>query len=444
MIFIPVLILGLILYISGKRLESSLIFCFFLFQGFQFIPETWFETGLGFSKSQDFAFLYVAILFIWGCFSYGDFIPKNKITLCIAIYLVFIVFLILYSKFYYQIDTGDIIRTSRYYFFVLAYYIFRRLSTEEISLLLKILFYITLFQCILFIIQAFTGIALLVGAENHKTGIITRFYNAPKMMYFLVFYAVFANPFQGKLKYVSTFIIVTTLFLPMTRSLSMVFVLCLFIGTYYFLGGAKRFIKYLPIVLVIFLPLFVAVAALMAGRTVSDIQSVVNGEFVEAEDVELTQESTFLFRMAHTYERYLYMEEKTERLLFGAGLMAEDSKYTDKKFDFVIGLTNEKKGTPVQLDTADTSWSNFLIRYGIVGTVLYLFLYVSLTLYFYKNRKNEWGLPVFLYLLLLLGVSFTSDLFYQVYVLVFPLMLYDHIINNIKENDKGNSANFIV
>ena len=72
------------------------------------IPEIWF--GI---KPADYALIYVVSLFIWGCIKYEDFIPKNKITLFIGIFLGFIVFECFLSRFYYHIDWESIIRTGR-------------------------------------------------------------------------------------------------------------------------------------------------------------------------------------------------------------------------------------------------------------------------------------------------------------------------------------------
>ena len=156
LLFFIFLILGIVLYLMGKRVTSVLIFFFFLLKGFQIIPEEYFVL-----KSADYAVIYVSILFIWGCIKYNDFIPKNKITLLIAIYLSFILFEMSLSRLYYHIPWNEIIRTSRQHVLVLSYFIFRRLDKTEISYILKVLFYVVLIQCCLFIIQVFTGLPIL-------------------------------------------------------------------------------------------------------------------------------------------------------------------------------------------------------------------------------------------------------------------------------------------
>jgi len=425
MLLIPLLILSIILYIIGNRISSVLIFFFFLFDGFQIVPEVLFNTHIGFSKSIDFAFIYLISTFIYGFVKYEDYIPVNRITKLIMLYLSFIIISIGVSLLYYHIDLFDIIRTSRSYFFVLSYFVIRRLTKEEMTKLLKILFLVVFFQCCLFIIQAFTGLALLTGAESGRSGIITRFYNIPLMLYFIIFYAIFYNPYKGWPKIITTVIPSVTMFLPLHRSLMIAFILCLFIGVYIKIGGIKKIMKYLPFLLILILPFFLIVAKATGERTLTDIKSVLNGEFIEVgDDFELDQESTFMFRMAHFFERFIDITESNMGIIFGTGFMTEDSEYTYRHFNYQIGLTSDVTGDTVQLDTSDICWSNFIVRYGLIGTLLFIYIFFSITSIYNKDIKLV-GLPIFLYMILLFIVSFTSDLMYQNRMLIFPLLLYN-------------------
>ena len=439
MLFIPILIVSIILYLSGKRILSTILFFFFLFDGFQIIPEKFFETGMGISKSTDFALLYIIILFIYGIINTKDFIPINKLALLLGGYLLFIVCLIGISYYTYHIPFVEIIRTSRYYLFALSYFVLRRLTKEEISSILKILFCIVIFQSILFTIQGFTGIALLIGAESHKSAkLITRFYNSPLMLYFFVFYGIFNNPFTGKYKYISALICIVCVYMPLHRSLTISFILILILGLFLKMGKIKQFINYLPMLLLCVIPLVAVMGAQLASRTMNDINSVTTGEFVDIEEIELGEESTLLFRIAHFYERYMHILEKPIETAFGSGLMEEESNYTNKKFDFIVGLENEKTGEIVQLETSDIAWSNLIIRYGIIGTLIYLTIYISIMIFYYKHRKVRYALSTFLYLLLLLFTSITSNQLYYVYMLVFPLMFFDMTLEKNNPNLTNN------
>jgi len=442
MLFIPLLILSIILYIIGNRISSTLIFFFFLFNGFQFIPEVLFDTHVGISKSIDFAFVYIVVLFIYGFIKYNDYIPANRISKLIAIYLSFIIISIGVSILYYNINIVDIIRTARSYFLVLSYFILRRLTKEESDKLLKILFSIVLFQCCLFIIQAFTDIELLTGGgSGGHFGIITRYYNLPLMLYFFVFYAIFNNPYKGGLKTFSTIILSITMFLPLHRSLMMAFIITVFIGIYIRIGRIKKIMKYIPILLIAIIPFFFFTAKNDGGRTITDIKNVLNGEFIDIDDdFIMDEESTFMFRMAHFFERYMDVTDTKMGIIFGAGLMTEDSEYTNKHFDYQIGLISEETGHLIQLDTSDIAWSNFIIRYGVIGTFIYLFFYFGIMTLFIKERMKLCGLINTLYMLIIFIISLTSDQLYTVYMLIFPLYFHDML----SKEENTCEANFLM
>lgn len=443
MLFLPLLLIAIVLYIGGQRTYSLLIFFFFVFSGFQIIPEEMFDTGLGFSKSQDFALMYIFALFAWGCFSYHDFIPLNKMTYLIAVYLAAVLIIIGVNKFSYGLGWTDIIKTSRSYFFVLAYYPLRRVSKQEVDRLFRILLVILLFQCLLFAMQVFTGKAILTGAEDKtESRFLYRFYNSPRMIYFFLFYVILVQPVGKKYSRIAAVILLVTIFLPMHRGLSIIVIMTLILGYLLNVGNLMRFIRYLPYFLLFAIPLGIILLAQLGSRTMADLQMLRDGNYAEMEsaddieDFEMDEESTFTFRVGHFMERYLYAQTNTLNKYFGLGLMPEDSPYTEHNFNFIMGLDNEEKGGIVQLETADISWSNFVVRYGYVGTVAYLIFYLGLTWIFFKNRKNKLALSLFLYMLLILGTSITSDLLYQVYRNVFILMLFDLAVIR-KPEEKG-------
>ncbi|RGY92075.1 hypothetical protein DXA15_22840 [Parabacteroides sp. AM58-2XD] len=426
-----------------------LIFFFFSFYGFQIIPDELFETGLGFSKSTDFALVYIFVLFVYGCFAYHDYIPLNRMTYLIAVYLAAILVIIGVNKFVYGIGWGDILKTSRNYFFVLAYYPLRRVEKEEVDRLLKILLYIVLFQSLLFAIQAFTGKAILAGEEDKSGGdLIYRFYNSPRMLYFFIFYTLFVQPLGKKYSTFAGIVLIITSFLPMHRSLIIMVILTLSFGYMLNVGNLKRFIRYLPYALLVAIPLCFILFAQVGSRTISDLQMLREGNFAEIEDsdeienFEMDSESTFTFRIAHFMERYLYSKTNVMYEFFGLGLMTDDSPYTYNNFNFVIGLPDENGGI-YQLDTPDIAWSNFVARYGYVGTVAYLVFYIGLAWFFFVNRKDKLSLSLLLYMLLVLGTSLTSETLYQVGRNVFVLMLFDFIIDK-KRNEENNSSNLLV
>ena len=134
------------------------------------------------------------------------------------------------------------------------------------------------------------------------------------------------------------------------------------------------------------------------------------------------------FGQSHFFERYMEVTETTIGTLWGLGFMAEGSRYTDNHFNFIIGLPNVQNEGTIQVDTSDIAWSIFIIRYGILGTFIYLLLY-GYTILYYWRIKNNFSASVVLSLFLVLGISFTSDQLYYTTALVFPLLYHDYYEN---------------
>lgn len=338
MLFIPLLLLAIALYICGQRTYSLLIFFFFSFYGFQIIPDELFETGLGFSKSTDFAIgIYLCLICLWLILLIMIIyrLNMNDLFNCRFIWPQYLV-IIGVNKFVYGIGWGDILKTSRNYFFVLAYYPLRRVEKEEVDRLLKILLYIVLFQSLLFAIQAFTGKAILAGEEDKSGGdLIYRFYNSPRMLYFFIFYTLFVQPLGKKYSTFAGIVLIITSFLPMHRSLIIMVILTLSFGYMLNVGNLKRFIRYLPYALLVAIPLCFILFAQVGSRTISDLQMLREGNFAEIEDsdeienFEMDSESTFTFRIAHFMERYLYSKTNVMYDVFWFGI-------NDRRFSIYI------------------------------------------------------------------------------------------------------------
>jgi hypothetical protein len=146
------------------------------------------------------------------------------------------------------------------------------------------------------------------------------------------------------------------------------------------------------------------------------------------------KESTFSFRIAHFLERNQYILDHPKAMLMGAGLMTEDSKTTGSMFDFDIGLVEELSGSTVQLDTGDISYSFLILRFGYLGAILNLALFIYLMVYFYKNRENKYGFFGFLFFVLTFVVSFFASNFSYPMTFLLPLITYNIIKKTKVEN----------
>ncbi len=419
MLFIPLLILSIILYVIGHRVSSVLIFFFFCTGGFQIIPEPLFETFVGISKGIDFAFVYTIILFAYGLYRFDDFIPVNPLSKIILGYIILLLIIIGYSLFYYHIPLGEVIRTSRSFFIILSYFVIRRLDKAQFNKVVYALLGITIIQCVLYTIQALTAIPLMTEAVGGGSyfGFIHRYYNFPRYLY-LFFFILFFSTVKVHYKPWIISILAVALILPLSRSAILIVILLLFIGVLLKMENLKRLIKYIPIFLLVLGGVGLIVAKQIQGRTLTDIQSVLAGEFievVESDDSEMEEGSTFIFRMALVFERYLDVIESDVSFFIGKGFCIDGSPYTNANFRYSIGLNvADRDGVDIgiaQLYSPDISWSNLILRYGIVGTIIYTLAFIYLAIIILRKRSN-YSISLFLYAIFMLMNSISSDILF--------------------------------
>ena len=441
MIFIGIILIAILLYIRDYKISALLLFFFFITSGFNLIPEE--VTKFAFiSKGTDYAFLIlVGIIAIDGMYNRGYF-NRDNFTKYLILFASFLIICILYNKFTIKLGWGDILRTSRYQFFWIAYFVFRHQPKEKLEILLKYLFFIALFTAFLFLCQIVIGKNILVNTGEGYVRLfgfkIPRFYNQPDMLFFFTFMAIYHNPLKGILKYLSMIIFTAALLGAFHRSLIGCFLFSILIGFIIGLPYLKR-IYFLTAtsVLLLFIVVFWGYKFTHSDMYL-DVQPVISGNITNTNfDMDdLGSAATFTFRMLHLLERNQYILEHPKTMIFGAGLMPEDSKLVDKMFDFKIGIVEELTGATVQLETGDISYSDLLLRLGYVGTALYLLLIGYLMVFFYKKRDNRYGFFSFLYLILTIGDSFFSA--NLTFPITFLLPLISYLI--IKKTDTENQS----
>ena len=434
MVFIIIVIFAIGLYIWGYKIPALFIFFFFLTSGFNLIPEEIMELKL-FSKGMDYAIILIIAMVIIDSLCIKNYLKPDKLIWLVLIFFAFLISCIAYNKFVIGIGWKEIIRTARYNVLWIGYLVFRNLSKEQLHYLLKSLFFATVICAALYILQIVIDEHILNKSMKVYIRLsdvkIPRFYNQPDMLHFFTFMAIYLNPCKGMLKIVTTIILVVALLGALHRSLFMAFILAISIGYIIRLPRSKRVAILTSISIICFVFIVFWGYKFAKSRTVKDLALVtsVNVTDVEATDIDIEelQKSTFTFRVAHFLERNQYVLEHPKAMLFGAGLMTEDSKSTDAMFDFKVGLIEEALVKTTQLDTGDISYSILIMRYGYVGTIFVVALFIFFTSYFYKNHEDPVGLFSLAYLIVVLVTSFFSYLLVLPMTFVLPLISYSII-----------------
>ena len=429
MLFVGLALLSIFLYIRGYKISALTVFFFFITTGFNLVPDELVALKAPLTKNSDYAFFILLGFFTISSIFTRDFFKVDTFALYLIAFFSFLFICILYNRFSLGIGWGEITRTVRYYFFWLAYFVFRSMSKEQLLDLFKIFFIVTVASSVLFLLQLVVNQNILVEVNTSKSVVFgrefTRFYNQPSMLHFFIFMGIYYNPFKGKWKIMTTTILILAFLGAFHRSHIGIFIVCLIIGFVLKLPKLKQ------IQIVAIGSFFIIFIALFAGnrfshsRTFIDLKKVASGNVLDADiDVRDLKDATFTFRIAHFLERNEHILQKTSSVLFGGALLTEDSKMLDRFFDFKVGLIEELTGQIVQVDTADITYSLLVLRFGYLGSILFLILYLYLTVYFFKNKDNVFGHLSFLYMILSWGISFFSTNLVTPITYLLPIMSY--------------------
>ena len=429
MIFFIIVILAIALYVWGYKIPALIIFFFFITSGFNLVSEEMMENGL-FTKGLDYAILIICGMVLIDSFCIKNHLKPDKLIWFILTFYVFLALCVIYNRLVVGVGWTEIVRTARYNVLWIAYLVFRSMTKEQLYSLLKCLFWVTVVCSVLYLLQIVLNEHILIKAMKSSVKLFgikfPRFYNQPAMLQIFTFMAIYFNPYRGEKKIITTTILVLALLGAFHRSLIIAFILAILIGYIIRLPRIKRIIALTTIsVLSLFFIVFLGYK-FVNSRTIIDIANITSGN-VSADidiDIEKLHNSTFTFRIAHLLERNQYLLDHPKAMLFGAGLMTEDSKITDSMFDFATGLAEEITERTVQLDTGDISYSILFLRYGYLGSFLNLTLYGFLLAYFYKYRANPVGLFSFTYLIVVMVGTFFSQILTLPISFLLPLIAY--------------------
>ena len=433
------LLLALMWFKKGKKELSLFTFFGFLTSGFQLIPEAVFAFPVSI-KPTDYAILYLLGVIAMEYFSGKrkeliDVLPKFTL-----IFLSFIAIAAGISLFIHHIPIVEVIKNTRIYLLLLTPILYYTLSQDELERVLKLLFRMTLFISVLYIFQPILDTPLLQGyyteGQSRFLGIfkIARFYNLPKYLPIFFFLALYSTeiPKGKRLMYLS--IMTLPIFLCMHRSLLMAYIMVILFN--YFRATIKKIYPILIVLLVALIPFLGAIQGdILETKAAQDIIGSVE---IDPEDFVPGElgDATFTFRVIHFLERLYYASEEWITMLFGLGLMSEGSDYTINTFDFIVGLENEDTGFVDQVDTADIVWSLFVIRFGLIGTIIYLIYYFLLMRFFDNGLRNYKAKAAFSAMAVIFITSFTSVEMLSMEIMAALLLIFVLISKEVAEKNE--------
>lgn len=149
---------------------------------------------------------------------------------------------------------------------------------------------------------------------------------------------------------------------------------------------------------------------LEGGDTSTDLQSIINGEFITDAQMGYNSGGTFSYRIAWVAERILYLLNRPiGEQIFGLGFISEASQsIVDRMYDFQLGLMNPETKKIMQLSTPDIAYGNLISKLGICGCAIYIIFTIKLTAFFYKRKGQNALYAVFSALMISMFINSLS------------------------------------
>lgn len=346
---------------------------------------------------SDLGLFFVIIVF--AIESYKKNVLDLKIKRVVVAFFIFLLIAAIIDVSFNNTAIVDVLKTGKSWLCLLTFFIFSKLTFEELVKVFRYIIYITFIQIVLYYFQYFTGLNIynqISHSYEFEGKSISRGGFPPTYAYFVFLILLATNriiKFNQKQKIMFLFLIFGTAVLSLTRST--LFFLIFSIILYYIFDkiSAKKTVTILFISFIVGLILsYVPAIEQRVIDGIKDVKYSFNSNYQKSDVNE-----NFSFRIFHFQERLNYILKKPETILFGLGFIHESSL---KKKIFNIGIESKVTKNISQLDTGDFSWSSLIIRIGFLGIVLLLRLFYLMIKHFFLFRSSQFGLISFIYLIL--------------------------------------------
>ena len=419
-------------YIIELRKISLVIFFSFMLNGWCVLT----DDILG-SKNYDLALVYIIFTLVYSNLfeKKPPRIPDGKLRFWLFLFFLFMVIDIIFSLKHYQFTGYQVLQGCRASFLFLSYFILKNFDKEDFVWVHKLFFYITLVTSILYIFEVLFDWQLLPYDYEHVkiddfTG-IKRYYNSPPLLYWYIFVTILApKQLKSYFSFPGIFILVIALIATLGRTQIAMTGIVLALGLIV-QHKAKSLLMVAFVTMVLYAPFAGIIGLRFAGKyeksTGSEIKSIFSGGIQETAYIGNTNDvGTLTYRFAWIYERGAYLATRPlSENLMGLGLISDSQTITvHQRYAFLLGLPDQD-GETTQMTTPDISYGNLFSKYGYLGSIIYLCIWIYLLFFFiHHKRDNDYSFLGLLIVLEMILLSFSGTSTSDQGNLIYPFMVY--------------------
>lgn len=426
-------IFALYSYCTKKYTIALVLFIFFCYRFLRLIP-----AYLMRFDGPDYAVGFMIFAYLFGIHTIYMDKEDVKLRRYIVVMCIFLIISFGYSIVRYGLSPSNVFMASRMSFILPSYFLLKCLRKEWIEKALTILYVITIIHGILYVIQCITGIPVMgqTAKFDNVTGSF-RFLNFPPLSDFFLMVSVL-SPDSIKLpkrleKYKKYYPLV---FMAATictfGRLKIIVTLVVLLYGLWLKRKTTLIIKAVVLVFVLAIPFSGRLTSRMDnnGDTKSDIKVLLNGGMQDMASTGVNRGGTFTYRMAMLYERI-------ERL--------SRENFLDQLFGYGMEYDKDNKSTIVHfkvgkaLYTPDISYPVLIVKYGFLGTLIYLMIWIRMAIVCKKYKdENDLALCSYLFIVAIIFNEFSGSQITFFSWLMFPLLMTVYVQNS--ELNDGSST----
>lgn len=331
----------------------------------------------------------------------------------VVLFLAFFIIAAIIDLLVNDVKFSSVVRVFRQWICLSAVWMIPYLKPRDVIKTLNYVMYISVFIALVYLYEFYTDTDI-TGAFRLGNG--TRA-TIPWSVSFLVFVLLFNNCYRisAFLKWLFIAIIVFEYFMTGTRS---IFVACVIAAGVSLLFSGKGVSTNKIMIL--------AFSLAAVGIVLSTDNILTERLYSTKDDISALQGNSrriggnMSFRLLMVEERMYYLNQHPQYAVFGIGNIQESDL---KQQLFHIGLKS-KNGGVTQLDTGDIAWVLLFLRFGYLGTLIYIgTIFFSMVRLFFINRKSPLGFATLLYVLCsLLLLSYTSSAIASSFFWLVPIL----------------------
>jgi len=422
-------IYALYTYYTKKYTIALVLFIFFCYRFFRLVP-----AYLMRFDGPDYAVGFMILAFLFG--THTIYMAKEDIKLrwYIVAMCIFLVISFGYSVIRYNLSPSNVFMASRMSLILPCYFLLKCLRQEWIEKTLTILYVITIIHGILYVVQCVTGIPVMgQTAEFDRATGSFRFLNFPPLSDFFLMISVLSpnsielpERFDKYKKYFPLVFMATTI--CTFGRLKIIATLVVLLYGLWLKGKATLIIKVAVLTFILAIPFSEGLINRMNndGKTKGDIEVLLNGGMQHMASTGVNKGGTFTYRMAMLYERInrLSKEDFLDQV-FGYG-MEYNKDNRSSVVHFKVGHA---------LYTPDISYPVLIVKYGFLGTLIYLMIWFRMARICKKHKEDDLAFCTYLFIVSILLNDFSGSQITFFSWMIFPLLMTIYIQNREISND---------